>query len=55
MIPGDVRVIHAKDLFLNQGSLTGESLPVEKYDVEKHPAASPLELTSIAFQGRESA
>ena len=61
MIPGDVRILHAKDLFVNQGSLTGESLPVEKYDVERHPApptaaaatpgASPLELTSIAFQG----
>jgi Mg2+-importing ATPase len=29
MIPGDVRVIVAKDLFVSQGTLTGESLPVE--------------------------
>lgn len=30
MIPADVRLLHAKDLFLNQAVLTGESLPVEK-------------------------
>jgi Mg2+-importing ATPase len=52
MIPGDVRIVHAKDLFVNQGSLTGESLPVEKYETEKHPATSaPLELTSVAYLG----
>ena len=28
MIPGDVRIIEAKDLFVTQGSLTGESFPV---------------------------
>src|SRR5574337_1158356 len=30
MVPADVRVLAAKDLFLNQATLTGESLPVEK-------------------------
>ena len=30
MIPADVRLLSAKDLFINQSSLTGESLPVEK-------------------------
>ena len=30
MIPGDVRLLTSKDLFVSQGSLTGESLPVEK-------------------------
>lgn len=52
MIPGDVRIVAAKDLFIAQGPLTGESLPVEKYDVEKSPATvAPLELTSIAYLG----
>ncbi len=31
MIPADVRVISAKDLFVSQAALTGESLPVEKF------------------------
>ena len=31
MIPGDVRVLSSKDLFVSQGSLTGESFPVEKF------------------------
>lgn len=31
MIPGDVRLLSTKDLFVSQGSLTGESLPVEKF------------------------
>ncbi len=52
MIPADVRIVQAKDLFVLQGPLTGESLPVEKYDVEKRPdPTAPLELTSIAFLG----
>ncbi len=30
MIPADIRIIQAKDLFVNQAALTGESMPVEK-------------------------
>ena len=30
MIPGDVRILEAKDLFISQSSLTGESEPIEK-------------------------
>ena len=52
MIPGDIRIVHAKDLFVVQGSLTGESLPVEKHDVEHHgTATAALELTNLAFMG----
>ncbi|HEX7476525.1 MAG TPA: magnesium-translocating P-type ATPase [Polyangiales bacterium] len=52
MIPGDVRVVEAKDLFVVQGSLTGESFPVEKFAAEKSAApTAPLELTSVAFLG----
>ena len=31
MIPADVRVLTAKDLFVSQAMLTGESIPVEKH------------------------
>ena len=41
MIPADIRIIQAKDLFINQAALTGESMPVEKT-----PGAN-----SIAFMG----
>ncbi len=52
MIPADVRLLTAKDLFVTQSSLTGESFPVEKFAVEKNPSATlPIELTSIALLG----
>ena len=38
MVPADVRVLVAKDLFLNQAALTGEALPVER----KAAVAAPL-------------
>jgi Mg2+-importing ATPase len=52
MVPADVRVLLAKDLFLNQAALTGEALPVEKTAT---PASAniqnPLELPDICFLG----
>jgi Mg2+-importing ATPase len=52
MIPGDVRVISSKDLFVSQGSLTGESMPVEKaHDPETKEIASPTELRNTCFMG----
>ena len=52
MIPGDVRVLSSKDLFVSQGSLTGESLPVEKFhDPETKVVSSPTELKNTCFMG----
>jgi Mg2+-importing ATPase len=52
MVPADVRVLSAKDLFLNQAALTGEALPVEK---KAAPASAdvqnPLELPCLCFLG----
>ena len=31
MIPADLRLLEAKDLFINQSALTGESMPAEKH------------------------
>ncbi len=52
MIPADVRLLSAKDLFVVQASLTGESLPVEKFDMaEAAVGASTLELKNLCFLG----
>ncbi len=52
MIPADVRVVSAKDLFLTQASLTGESLPVEKTDArESTNGKSPLEWSNVCYLG----
>ena len=52
MIPGDLRVLSCKDLFVSQGSLTGESLPIEKFcDPDTTTASSPTELKNICFMG----
>jgi Mg2+-importing ATPase len=52
MIPGDVRLLSSKDVFVTQGSLTGESLPVEKFhDPETKGEASPTELKNTCFMG----
>ena len=52
MVPADARLIAAKDLFINQASLTGESLPAEKTDTAVGPdGLSPLELPNLCFLG----
>jgi len=52
MIPADIRVLSCKDLFLTQASLTGESFPVEKFDLpEPSSAKSPIELKNVCFLG----
>jgi Mg2+-importing ATPase len=52
MIPGDVRLLALKDLYVSQGTLTGESLPVEKFHhPETGTASSPTELKNICFMG----
>ena len=39
MIPADLRILSSKDMFVIQSSLTGESLPVEKFDTKEDAAA----------------
>ncbi|GBU22901.1 magnesium-transporting ATPase [Fibrobacteres bacterium R8-0-B4] len=52
MVPADVRIIQAKDLFVSQSALTGESEPVEKFKgVVAKPGENPLELNNLAFMG----
>ena len=52
IVPADMRLISVKDLFVNQSSLTGESMPVEKYP---HPVSSTTvsipDLYNLCFMG----
>ncbi len=62
MVPADVRLLRSKDLFVSQAALTGESLPVEKYEPSENgnglravealaPGRSQFDLQNICFMG----
>ncbi len=52
MIPADLRLLEARDLFVNQAVLTGESMPAEKHgQASTSECASPLDLPNICFMG----
>lgn len=51
MIPGDVRFLETKDVFIDQSQLTGESNPIEKFTENKNHNTEISELTNIGFMG----
>ena len=64
LVPADVRLLESRDLFISQSILSGESLPVEKYDVlasvsgkgsdrlpEPNKEKSLLEMGNICLMG----
>jgi P-type Mg2+ transporter len=57
MIPADGRVLSARDLFISQAAMTGESVPVEKWAVPLEPAVGgaanqgPLAERDLVFMG----
>ena len=54
MIPADCRLLSARDLFVAQAAMTGESLPVEKFVAAAAPgtaAAGPLDQPNLVFMG----
>ncbi len=57
MVPADLRLLGAKDLFISQAILTGESLPVEKSAPTRSANgdgtdyANPLDLPSVCYMG----
>lgn len=58
MIPADSVLIWTKDLFVNQSSLTGESMPVEKLEAGKmkqpdDDAHSAIDLHNLVFMGTD--
>ena len=50
IIPADMILIESKDLFLNQSSFTGESVPIEK-NTYYNDANELFELSDICFMG----
>jgi len=50
LIPADLRLLTSNDLFVNQSSLTGEAMPVEKMS-SSGDAKSTFELPNICFMG----
>jgi Mg2+-importing ATPase len=52
IIPADLRLLTAKDFFVSQSSLTGESMPVEKHaDAPAVPSKAVIEMQNAVFQG----
>lgn len=52
MVPSDGRILEAKDLFVNQSVLTGESFPVEKVPTSLAKTGTPLlERNDHVFMG----
>lgn len=53
MIPADGVLLWTKDLFINQASLTGESLPVEKYPENTLETENVIDLQNLVFTGTD--
>jgi len=51
MVPADLRLLSAKDLFVNQSTLTGESMPVEKFAGADAEARTALDARNLCFMG----
>lgn len=52
IIPADLRLLSAKDFFVSQSSLTGESMPVEKHaEPPREPSKAVIEMPNAVFQG----
>ena len=51
MVPADCRLLAARDLFIAQAALTGESMPVERFVAGSPVAETPLAQANLVFMG----
>ena len=51
MVPADCRILSARDLFVAQSAMTGESIPVEKFVDRKGSTDGPLDQSNLVFMG----
>lgn len=52
IIPADLKIISAKDLFLSQATLTGESVPIEKFvSFDEEMVDQESDYTNLALMG----
>ncbi|VTR29253.1 Magnesium-transporting ATPase, P-type 1 [Serratia fonticola] len=62
MVPADLRLLSSRDLFISQAILTGEAIPIEKYDaladvsqksseIDASSESELLELANICLMG----
>ena len=51
IIPADIRIIEAKDLFINESVFTGESVLVEKFDSNRNGAKEIFDIDNICLMG----
>uniref|UniRef100_UPI002AA0AF0C magnesium-translocating P-type ATPase n=2 Tax=Providencia TaxID=586 RepID=UPI002AA0AF0C len=47
MVPADLKLVESRDLFISQAILTGESIPVEKYDTLGDVSAKSIDPISL--------
>jgi P-type Mg2+ transporter len=50
LVPADARLVQARDLYVQQSALTGESLPAEK-DISNDPASAKADARNMVFVG----
>jgi Mg2+-importing ATPase len=52
IIPADLRIFSAKDFFISQSAITGESMPIEKFaHLQDTENKEPLSFSNACFQG----
>ena len=51
MIPADCRILTARDLFIDQAAMTGESMPTEKFIDQRGKSSVVLEQSNLVFMG----